>query len=196
MVRRRLVGQPTRPRASSRLAPPHSEFITAFTKTRRDRNPYPDPPRGEGEHKTPTPTLPEGRGHINNKMGNDGNYNTASPDIYLLLKDFAQTNKRFQTDAERLLWEHIRAKQLSVKFNRQHIIGDYIVDFVCIEKKLVIEVDGGYHSEYEQIEKDEFRTQRLNDLGFHVIRFKNEEIVGNLPEVLNTIKNNLIKRHE
>ncbi|MCR5512852.1 MAG: endonuclease domain-containing protein [Prevotella sp.] len=129
-------------------------------------------------------------------MGNDGNYNTASPDIYLLLKDFAQTNKRFQTDAERLLWEHIRAKQLSVKFNRQHIIGDYIVDFVCIEKKLVIEVDGGYHSEYEQIEKDEFRTQQLNDWGIHVIRFKNEEIFGNLPEVLNTIKNNLIKRHE
>ena len=127
---------------------------------------------------------------------NDGNYNTASPDRYLLLKDFAQTNKRFPTDAERQLWEHIRAKQLSFKFNRQHIIGDYIADFVCIEKKLVIEVDGGYHSEYEQIERDEFRTQRLNDLGFHVIRFKNEEIVGNLPEVLNTIKNNLINRHE
>ncbi|MBQ7742079.1 MAG: endonuclease domain-containing protein [Bacteroidaceae bacterium] len=127
---------------------------------------------------------------------NDGTYNTASPDRYLLLKDFAQKNKRFQTDAERLLWEHIRARQLSVKFNRQHIIGDYIVDFVCIEKKLVIEVDGGYHSEYEQIEKDEFRTERLKDVGFRVIRFKNEEIAGNLPEVLNIIKNNLINRNE
>ena len=72
-------------------------------------------------------------------MGNnDGNYNTAAPDRYLLLKSCAQTNKCFQTDAERLLWEHIRAKQLSVKFNRQHIIGDFIVDFVCIEKGLVI----------------------------------------------------------
>ena len=119
---------------------------------------------------------------------NDGNYNTASPDRYLLLKDFAQRNKQFPTDAERLLWEFIRAKQLSVKFNRQHIIGDYIVDFVCVEKKLVIEVDGGYHSEYEQIEKDEFRTERLKVLGFHVIRFKNEDIARNLPEVLNTIK--------
>ena len=92
---------------------------------------------------------------------NDGNYNTAAPDRYLLLKSCAQTNKCFQTDAERLLWEHIRAKQLSVKFNRQHIIGDFIVDFVCIEKGLVIEVDGGYHSEYGQIEKDELRTERL-----------------------------------
>ena len=122
---------------------------------------------------------------------NDGNYNTASPDRYLLLKGFAQTNKRFQTEAERLLWEYIRAKQLSVKFNRQHIIGDYIVDFVCVEKRLVIEVDGGYHSEYEQIEKDEFRTERLRDLGFHVIRFKNEDIARNLPEVLETIKKQL-----
>ena len=125
---------------------------------------------------------------------NDGNYNTASPDRYLLLKDFAKKNKQFPTDAEKLLWEYIRAKQLSVKFNKQHIIGDYIVDFVCIEKKLVIEVDGGYHSEYEQIEKDEFRTERLRDMGYNVIRFKNEDVIENLPEVLNTIKQQLSQR--
>lgn len=122
---------------------------------------------------------------------NDGNYNTASPDRYLLLKGFAQINKQFPTDAEKLLWEHIRAKQLSVKFNRQHIIGDYIVDFVCIEKRLVIEVDGGYHSEYEQIEKDEFRTERLKDLGFSVIRFMNEDILRDISNVLNIIKDYL-----
>ncbi|MBO4611940.1 MAG: endonuclease domain-containing protein [Bacteroidaceae bacterium] len=125
---------------------------------------------------------------------NDGNYNTASPDRYLLLKDFAKKNKQFPTDAEKLLWEYIRAKQLSVKFNKQHIIRDYIVDFVCIEKKLVIEVDGGYHSEYEQIEKDEFRTERLRDMGYNVIRFKNEDVIENLPEVLNTIKQQLSQR--
>ena len=119
---------------------------------------------------------------------NDGNYNTASPDRYLLLKDFAIKNKQFPTEAEMLLWQHIRAGQLSVKFNRQHIIGDYIVDFVCIEKKLVIEVDGGYHSEYEQIEKDEFRTERLNAMGFTVIRFSNEEVIGNILGVINRIK--------
>lgn len=122
---------------------------------------------------------------------NDGNYNTASPDRYILLKDFALRNKQFPTEAETLLWQYIRAKQLAVKFNRQHIIGDYIVDFVCIEKKLVIEVDGGYHSEYEQIEKDEFRTERLNEIGFTVIRFSNEDILGNLPGVINEIKNKL-----
>ena len=122
---------------------------------------------------------------------NDGKFNTASPDRYLLLKDFAQKNKQIPTDAEKVLWEHLRAKQLSVKFNRQHIIGDYIVDFVCIEKKIVIEVDGGYHSEYEQIDKDENRTQRLNDWGFSVIRFKNEEILGDISDVLNKIKSRL-----
>ena len=127
---------------------------------------------------------------------NNGKYNTASPDRYLLLKNFAQTNKQFPTDAEKLLWEHIRAKQLSVKFNRQHIIGDYIVDFVCIEKKLVIEVDGGYHSEYEQIEKDELRTQQLRDWGFSVIRFKNEDVLGDISGVLNKIKNNLNNKNE
>ena len=119
---------------------------------------------------------------------NDGNYNTASPDRYLLLKDFALKNKQFPTEAEILLWQHIQARRLSVKFNRQHIIGDYIVDFVCIEKKLIIEVDGGYHSEYEQIEKDEFRTERLNAMGFTVIRFSNEEVIGNILGVINKIK--------
>lgn len=122
---------------------------------------------------------------------NDGNYNTASPDRYILLKDFALKNKQFPTEAEKSLWQYICAKQLTVKFNRQHIIGDYIVDFVCIEKKLVVEVDGGYHSEYEQIEKDEFRTERLNEMGFTVIRFSNEEVLGNTPSVINIIKNKL-----
>lgn len=74
---------------------------------------------------------------------NDGNYNTASPDRYVLLKEYADKNKQFPTEAESLLWRNIRARRLNAKFNRQHIISDYIVDFVCIEKKLVIEVDGG-----------------------------------------------------
>ena len=127
---------------------------------------------------------------------NNGKYNIASPDRYILLKDFAKKNKQFPTDAEKILWEHLRAKHLGIKFNRQHIIGDYIVDFVCIEKKLIIEVDGGYHSEYEQIEKDEFRTQRLSELGFSVIRFKNEDIFGDISNVLTRIKNNLDSKND
>ena len=127
---------------------------------------------------------------------NEGGYNTASPDRYVLLKEFAHKNKQFATEAESLLWEHIRAKRLAVKFNRQHIIGDYIVDFVCIEKKLVIEVDGGYHSEYEQIEKDEFRTERLKELGFSVIRFTNEEVIKDIWGTINKIKSILNEKSE
>ena len=65
------------------------------------------------------------------------------------------------------------------------------MDFACIEKKLVVEVDGGYHSEYEQIKKDELRTECLNGMGFNVIRFSNEEVLGNIFGVINKIKNKL-----
>ena len=122
----------------------------------------------------------------------DGSYNTASPDRYLLLKEFAHKNRKFPTEAESMLWSFLRAGQLSVKFNRQHIIGDYIVDFVCIEKKLIIEVDGAYHSEFEQIEKDEYRTKRLNDIGFNVVRFTNEDVLTHIEEVVNNIKKRIV----
>ena len=119
---------------------------------------------------------------------NDGTYNTAAPDRYLLLKAFAHKNRSFPTEAESMLWRYLRAGQLSVKFNRQHIIGDYIVDFVCIGKRLIVEVDGAYHSEYEQIEKDEYRTKRLSDMGFIVVRFTNEDVLTHIDEVVNNIK--------
>ena len=115
-------------------------------------------------------------------------YRSASPDRYALLKDFARENRRNMTLAESVLWEELRTLDVGTRFNRQYIIGDYIVDFVCIEKKLVVEVDGGYHSEYEQIKKDELRTERLNEMGFNVIRFSNEEILENILGVINKIK--------
>ncbi len=120
-------------------------------------------------------------------------YNYASPDWYNLLKEFAKKNKQFATDAERFLWDQIRSSQLGIKFNRQYIIGDYIVDFVCLEKKLIIEVDGGYHSEYEQIQKDEQRTERLERMGFTVVRFTNEEILSDTKNVIDKINNNVFK---
>ena len=97
------------------------------------------------------------------------------------------------TPAESALWEVLRGKQFGYRFRRQHPIGEYIPDFVCLPKRLVIEVDGGYHSEYEQIKKDGLRTTRLNEMGFNVIRFSNEEILGNILGVINQIKD---KRNE
>ncbi len=124
---------------------------------------------------------------------NNGIYNTASPDRYMLLKEFAKKNKQHPTEAEKLLWECLRGKNLWFKFNRQHIVGDYIVDFICIEKSLVVEVDGGYHSEYEQIQKDEMRTESLRRMGFRVIRFANEDVYGRIQDVIDKIKEELFK---
>lgn len=124
---------------------------------------------------------------------NNGIYNTASPDRYMLLKEFAKKNKQHPTEAEKLLWECLRSKNLWFKFNRQHIVGDYIVDFICIEKSLVVEVDGGYHSEYEQIQKDEIRTESLRRMGFRVIRFANEDVYGRIQDVIDKIKEELFK---
>lgn len=111
-------------------------------------------------------------------------YNVASPDRYLLLKEKAKELKQFPTEAESHLWHFIRARQLGVKFNRQHIIGDFIVDFVCLEKKLIIEVDGEYHDLPEQREEDLMRTMELSNIGFNVIRFSNNEVINNMEDVL------------
>ena len=118
-------------------------------------------------------------------------YITASPDRYLVLKELAKKHKDFPTEAEKYLWYHLRNKQLGVKFNRQHIIGDYIVDFVCLEKNLVIEVDGDYHYEEEQQTNDLDRTLALSRLGFQIIRFDNQEVLNNIDEVLNKINKEL-----
>ena len=115
----------------------------------------------------------------------------AASDRYNLLKDFAKQNRKNATPAEDILWENIRNKVLGFEFRRQHIIADFIADFVCLDKMLVIEVDGGYHSEREQIEDDELRTERLNGLGFKVIRFTNEEVLFNIESVLQDIQNTL-----
>ena len=76
-------------------------------------------------------------------------------------------------------------------FRRQHPIGDYIADFICIKRKLVVEVDGGYHNEPIQQQDDQVRTDYLESKGYTVIRFKNEEISYNLNEVIMRIKEQL-----
>ena len=115
-------------------------------------------------------------------------YKTAAPDRYELLRSFARANRKNMTLSEQILWNVIRKKDFGVRFLRQHIIGDYIVDFICIEEKLIIEVDGGYHSEPKQQNEDQQREEWLKAHGFRVIRFKNEEIMNELPKVINIIK--------
>ena len=116
-------------------------------------------------------------------------YKTASPDRYGLLKAFARENRKNATLAETVLWEYLRDGELGEKFLRQHVIGDYIVDFVSRHGGLVIEVDGGYHSEPRQQEDDKTREEYLEQMGYHVIRFTNEEVLYDIENVLNQIEN-------
>ncbi len=118
-------------------------------------------------------------------------YQTADPAHYRLLRKHAQHNKNHPTEAEALLWGYLRADGLGVTFKRQHIIGDFIVDFVSLENKLVVEIDGEYHHLPAQMECDEIRTQWLKTRGYRVIRFTNNELFTNINKVLEKNENNL-----
>ena len=86
------------------------------------------------------------------------------------------------TDAEQALWKILRGRQMAgFKFRRQHPFNNYILDFVCLELKLVIEVDGGQHQ--EQQVQDQLRTERLGKAGFQVLRFWNNEALQDLDAV-------------
>ncbi len=118
------------------------------------------------------------------EKGGIQHWQTADSSFYEELKRFARENRQPQT--ENKLWQLVRNNQLGVKFRRQHAIGTYIADFICLEKNLIIEVDGASHNETK--EYDENRTAVLNQLGFKVIRFTNKEIENNIQEVVASIK--------
>ncbi|MBQ7461234.1 MAG: guanylate kinase [Bacteroidaceae bacterium] len=115
-------------------------------------------------------------------------YETANCAAYDLLRQFSQDNRKNQTEAESILWNALRASQCGVRFRRQHIIGEYIADFVCLSRKLIIEVDGAYHNKAAQIVSDEQRTEDLKRLGFRVMRFQNEEIIANIDKIVDKIE--------
>ena len=123
------------------------------------------------------------------------NYQTADPHIYGLLKKFVEEHRSNPTEAENILWQMVRGKKLdSYKFRRQHIIGSYIADFVCIGQKLIIEVDGLLHYVPENVVSDAERTAELNKLGFEVMRFTNDEVHNNPDYVLNSILSRLTEK--
>ena len=91
------------------------------------------------------------------------------------------------TEAERALWKHLRLRQLEgQKFRRQQPLGRYIVDFVCFEKKLIVEVDGGQHSEL--VVSDSTRTAWLEAQGFRVLRFWNHQVLADVQAVKEAIR--------
>ena len=100
---------------------------------------------------------------------------------------FARTLRRRSSDAEIVLWRHLRARRLmGYKFRRQMVIGPYIVDFICLEAGLIVEADGGQHN--NQVVYDARRTACLEDMGYRVLRFWNNEILNELQSVLEQIR--------
>lgn len=107
------------------------------------------------------------------------------PDRRRLLKQkFAADLRNSATDAERKLWSMLRRKQFAgLRFRRQQPVGRYILDFYCSAAKLVIELDGGQHSEDRRVAYDEVRTRWLSEHGYRVLRFSNSEFLKN-PEIV------------
>jgi very-short-patch-repair endonuclease len=118
-------------------------------------------------------------------------YRTANPDVYALLKKFAKKNRANPTIAETILWQHLRGKSLGAKFQRQHVVLDFIADFICIESQLIIEVDGSYHLVDNQIVKDRIRDERLLKIGYKILRVTNDEVLNDIDGVIQKIKDNL-----
>jgi isoleucyl-tRNA synthetase/very-short-patch-repair endonuclease len=133
---------------------------------------------GEGLHLSPSPLVGEG-----GVRGKD-------------LTHLAQNLRKNKTEAELKLWNILRNRQVdNCKFRRQEQIGRYIVDFVCFEKMLVIEVDGGGHSEDENLIKDREKTAFIEAQGYRVIRFWNNEVLENINVVGEVVFNSLLTPH-
>ncbi|MBA4058467.1 MAG: leucine--tRNA ligase, partial [Marivirga sp.] len=136
-----------------------------------------------------TPALSGGEGE---KPTGGRGYHTSERSYWHILKEFSKANRKNQTEAESIVWENVRNNKLGYKIRRQHAIGIFIADFVCLDRRLVIEIDGDYHASNK--EYDTARTAFLQDEGFDVIRFTNEEVKNHLSEVLERIKSTLNQR--
>jgi len=100
----------------------------------------------------------------------------------------AKRLRRASTEAEEMLWDHLRDRRfLGLKFRRQAPVGPYVADFLCYEMRLVLELDGGVHTEERQIAHDVNRDANLVALGYRVLRFTNDQIQNELASLLETL---------
>ncbi len=103
--------------------------------------------------------------------------------------EHAKKNRKEPTEAENLIWQNVRNRKINdLKFRRQHPVGGFIPDFVCLEKNVIIEIDGSYHNTEEQQKFDLAREEWLKENGFTMIRFTNDEVINNVSAVLQKIR--------
>lgn len=137
----------------------------------------------EEEKLKAAPQPPKGEQH----------WKTANPVMYKLLKEHASRMRNQPTTAEKMLWNALSNKNLGgFKFRRQHIIGSYIADFICLKQNLIVEVDGSIHQLPENKDSDEERSAWLEAEGYTVVRFTNDEVLGKLDHVLEKIHEQLV----
>jgi 3'-phosphoadenosine 5'-phosphosulfate (PAPS) 3'-phosphatase len=145
------------------------------------------PGGGGGMHPIPDPS-PVGKG----MPSADARYTVLDARKYGRLKEFARDMRKEPTAAEAAMWRMLRHDNLEVRFRRQHILDEFIVDFVCLKKRLVVEIDGDVHK--ETVEADALRTERLETLGFRVMRFTNHEVLADEAKVFDCIRDEVAKR--
>lgn len=112
-------------------------------------------------------------------------YHTTDSMTWNVNLEKAKEMRKNPTETEDIVWQRLRDKQTGFKFRRQHPVGNYIPDFVCLQKNLIVEIDGKIH--LEQQEQDQLRTEDLEQLGYTVIRFTNEEVIANIDGVIQKI---------
>jgi very-short-patch-repair endonuclease len=110
----------------------------------------------------------------------------ASPGQWKRLKSAARAMRKCPTAAEEALWEALRGGRLGARFRRQHAIGRFVVDFVCVTANLIVEVDGTIHDNQRQ--EDAYRDREMESRGYRVTRFTNEEVLHDLTAVLGKVK--------
>ena len=150
-------------------------------------HPHPNlPPEGEGMVAPPLSRGRLGGGWVLTQQNENERRIVKGQTNHFVLKNKLQRSLRSNmTDAERLLWKRLRGCQIQgFKFRRQHPFGDFILDFVCLERKLAIEIDGGQHNESAQ---DQIRDQALENAGFRVVRFWNNQVLNELDAVVEAI---------
>ncbi|MBD2188539.1 DUF559 domain-containing protein [Pseudanabaena sp. FACHB-723] len=150
--------------------------------------PSPSPSQREGDKKNSLEVpRPEGEGFRERAESIEDLGYKGGLEITTLLEQVRELRKN-QTSAERVFWEIVRTKRfLGLKFRRQHQLGNYIVDFYCHDRKIVIELDGEIHNQPEQQQRDRQRSEYLKSLGLTVLRFTNQEIFQNLETVLQNL---------
>ena len=165
------------------------------------RQPHPPAPSPAGEGEPDDFSLvEEGRPHYERRQRRAAGLQTsidqdvftaASGSKWQVLKQYGREMRKAPTPAEDALWQAVRGQKLGVAFRRQHAIAGYIVDFVALTDKLIVELDGGIHDAPDQADYDQGRTQLLEEHGYQVIRFSNQEVLHSLTIVLQKIQQKL-----